>query len=711
MAITDVGLGNQAILAKVDKLRELNVGTIVPLPQLVVVGDQSSGKSSVLESLTGFSFPRAAGLCTRYATQITCSRELHEGVTISIIPRPDADETLKSRLLEFQRHVTKIDNYDLVKIFEEANDVMGLRMNAGDGDLGVGAAFSQDILKIEISGPEQDHLTVIDVPGIFRVATPGLTTEGDVTMVQNMVKSYMNNSRTIILAVIPCNVDIATQEILKLAEEADPDGVRTMGVLTKPDLATEKATQKMILDLILGKRNKLTLGYCVVKNRSADDDSSSVFARNKSEQAFFMAPPWQSVSDRCGIASLQVRLRELLMDISRRELPHVRAEVETLLRLRRSELEALGPTRADQSSQRLYLGKIASRFQTITQHALSGHYTGDQIFKSEPSLKLATRMMQLNEGLSNVFLEKGHKRQFGPQWDDEEGVPSTHENGPPSFQISLTQYPELSDIIRTDEYECPNPSDGPIIDHVKEVFKSSRGPEIGTFGGAILAAVFEEQSEKWEPLVLSHTSKAITLVHDYICELLTKLCPEMQVREQLWGTFLDEKLRDAYLRAMSHARFLLSIERLGRPTTFNHYFNENLQKKRGERISESFRDSIVTMGDENPGLYIPMDRIDQHAVNKDNAQQVCEDIVDTLMSYYKVSLKRFVDTICQQVVNHFLLDGDESPLKVLSSQSIMGLQPEQLEIIAGEDTAARRQRQALTREIQSLEDATKVLRA
>ncbi|KAK8038602.1 hypothetical protein PG993_007013 [Apiospora rasikravindrae] len=88
MAKSEVGLGNQATLTKIDKLRELNVGALIPLPQLVAVGDQSSGKSSVLESVTGFSFPRAAGLCTRYATQITCRRAAEKRIFISIIPPP-----------------------------------------------------------------------------------------------------------------------------------------------------------------------------------------------------------------------------------------------------------------------------------------------------------------------------------------------------------------------------------------------------------------------------------------------------------------------------------------------------------------------------------------------------------------------------------------------------------------------------------------------
>ena len=112
-------------------------------------------------------------------------------------------------------------------------------------------------------------MTVIDVPGIFNNATPGLTTEDDIDLVRSMVKRYMQDSRTIILAVIPCNVDIATQEILKLASHADPEGQRTMGVLTKPDLAIEQAVKATVIDLLMGKRNDLQLGYVAVKNRSS----------------------------------------------------------------------------------------------------------------------------------------------------------------------------------------------------------------------------------------------------------------------------------------------------------------------------------------------------------------------------------------------------------------------------------------------------------
>ncbi len=193
-----------------------------------------------------------------------------------------------------------------------------------------------------------------------------------------------------------------------------------------------------------------------------------------------MAPPWSSVANRCGIPSLQIQLRELLMFISKRELPHVKEEINTRLRRCREDLSSMGQSRADQNSQRLYLGKIASRFQAVTQWALNGHYTGDKLFLSEPTLKLATRMISLNEAFSDRFMKRGHKRQFGGKWENGDKKYYSDSIDDTPFEDLVSEYPELSDIICRDQFGCPEPLEGQIIDRVKVIYKSSRGPEIGT---------------------------------------------------------------------------------------------------------------------------------------------------------------------------------------------------------------------------------------
>lgn len=92
------------------------------------------------------------------------------------------------------------------------------------------STFSVDVFKIELSGLDRENLSIIDIPRIFRTATDGVTTEDDIDLVKNMVSSWIQDERTIILAVVSTNVDIATQEILTMAEKADLKGLRTLGV-------------------------------------------------------------------------------------------------------------------------------------------------------------------------------------------------------------------------------------------------------------------------------------------------------------------------------------------------------------------------------------------------------------------------------------------------------------------------------------------------
>ncbi|KAK2928387.1 Dynamin [Fusarium oxysporum f. sp. vasinfectum] len=390
---SEQGLGNRALLDKMDKLRELGISNMVPLPQMVVVGDQSAGKSSVLESLTGFHFPRSVTLCTRHATEIICRREETESIVVSI-HAVDADE---EQAKAFHRTATNLDAEEFAQIFKDAAKVMGIKSESGDGS--TGSAFSRDVLRVEISGPNEDHLTVIDVPGMFENVTPGVTTKEDIELVKNMVQKYIQESRTIILAVVPCNGDIANQKILTYAKEVDPEGKRTLGVLTKPDLAVEEATKAVVVDLVRGKRRDLQLGYCVVKNRSADDSSSSAEERTRAEKEFFSKAPWTKLSpDRLGIPALKVRVQQLLMDRTKSEFPKSRSTTE---------------------QQRIYIGQIAAQFTRIKHCGLDGQYSRENLFDTGTDLKLITRIREINEEFAKSVYDWGETRKFHRPSDKE----------------------------------------------------------------------------------------------------------------------------------------------------------------------------------------------------------------------------------------------------------------------------------------------------
>lgn len=218
--------------------------------------------------------------------------------------------------------------------------------------------------------------------------------------------------------------------------------------------------------------------------------------------------------------------------------------------------------------------------------------------------------------------------------------------------------------------------------------------------------VFREQAKKWRNIVMSHVGAVTAIVHCFIKELLTEVFADKRMREELWDSILLEKLQEAYCRAKRQAEFLLDIELSGRPSTYNHYFNDNLQKARMARLQQA--------DDENPfrwELGSATEQLAKLVVDRSNLDQVKQDIHDIVKSYYKVSRKRFVDVICRQVIDYFLLEGQHNPLKVLTPELIAKMNDAQLDAIAGEDAATRRERERLRAETMGLEAAMTVLRS
>ncbi|KAG9241304.1 P-loop containing nucleoside triphosphate hydrolase protein [Calycina marina] len=149
------------VLNIITQLRKCGLDSVLQLPQIVVCGDQSAEKSSVLEALT--EFPRSDNLCTRYATEIILRQAVTDSLTIKLIPDSDRSAAEKESINSFKAVITNFD--DLPDIMAKAMSVMGIESDLSSGS--IFRAFAKDVLSIEIEGPTRPQLTLVDLPGLM----------------------------------------------------------------------------------------------------------------------------------------------------------------------------------------------------------------------------------------------------------------------------------------------------------------------------------------------------------------------------------------------------------------------------------------------------------------------------------------------------------------------------------------------------------------
>uniref|UniRef100_A0A670YTC0 MX dynamin like GTPase 1 n=1 Tax=Pseudonaja textilis TaxID=8673 RepID=A0A670YTC0_PSETE len=247
----------------IDSLRALGVEKDLALPAIAVIGDQSSGKSSVLEALSGVALPKGSGIVTR------CPLELKM--------KKNNKQKWKGKIMYLETEVKLEDS-------SEVEDAVRRAQNAIAGE---GLDVSDKLITLEISSPDVPDLTLIDLPGITRVAVG--TQPPDIgKQIMTLIKRYITKQETINLVVIPSNVDIATTEALKMAQIVDPEGERTLGILTKPDLIDE-GTENETVDIVRNQRVPLKKGYMIVKCRGQSDLTNKLSLEDavKKEREFF----------------------------------------------------------------------------------------------------------------------------------------------------------------------------------------------------------------------------------------------------------------------------------------------------------------------------------------------------------------------------------------------------------------------------------------
>ena len=394
------------LLGAIDKLRREHIDAELHIPQIVVCGDQSSGKSSVLEAIAGVSFPLGASTTTRFATEVILRKSDVPELKVQLCASRDRIRERRKEIEDFKPPFLVTGPQDFGRVIVAAAAYLQR--------LEPLKRFWTDWLRAEISGPEQPHLTVVDLPGIIQSEDGANAIQGDKDKIKSLVRKYLDDPRTTVLAVIDAQNDVANQEIFSLIRTSDGTLNKTLGVITKPDrLPDGSDLQKNVISLAKNELKELRLGWHVLKNLPHETTLRSPAVREPVERAFFATGVWAQLERRdVGIANLRKKLSDQLFKSIATELPRLLVEMRTKLRECKDRLGQLGPGRETLQEQRAYLSDVLNKINRLVEAALDGDYEKSEFstfFNGEDGKALRDSITSLTVEFASDMRTHGHQ--------------------------------------------------------------------------------------------------------------------------------------------------------------------------------------------------------------------------------------------------------------------------------------------------------------
>ncbi|XP_056307669.1 dynamin-1-like protein isoform X1 [Danio aesculapii] len=360
----------EALIPVINKLQDVfnTVGAdIIQLPQIAVVGTQSSGKSSVLESLVGRDLlPRGTGIVTRRPLILQL-------VHVDPEDRRKTGEENEPNTWKNGRLYKGVDGeewgkflHTKNKIYTDFDEIRQEIENETERVSGNNKGISDEPIHLKIFSPHVVNLTLVDLPGITKVPVGDQPKDIEL-QIRELILKYISNPNSIILAVTAANTDMATSEALKVAREVDPDGRRTLAVVTKLDLM-DAGTDAM--DVLMGRVIPVKLGLIGVVNRSQlDINNKKSVADSIRDEHGFLQKKYPSLANRNGTKYLARTLNRLLMHHIRDCLPELKTRINVLSAQYQSLLSSYGEPVEDMSATLL---QLITKFATEYCNTIEG---------------------------------------------------------------------------------------------------------------------------------------------------------------------------------------------------------------------------------------------------------------------------------------------------------------------------------------------------
>lgn len=534
-------------------------------------------------------------------------------MAVSIIPDTSHSYAEKARLEDFKAGSESLDYFE--EILEAAGKAIASDQNS--------KIFSNDVLRVRLTGPKLPYLTLVDLPSLLNVGNGSQSAAG-VEAVEKLANTYMSKSRSIILAVASARNDYAIQTITKHARHVDPDGKRTLGIITKPEiLRAGSENEKRFFELAQNKDIVLRLGWHVLNKPGLNTEGYSAKERDQAEENFFSNRIWRSMRPtHVGVSSLQSRLSRVLKDQILAELPSLITEVEAGIADCERRLERLDSLHATKTQQRAHLHTASQNFCKLIRNAVSSLYQEGYFGGNSDEISYVERIRAVYNYLDKFEAEmssSGHKYRVVGRLPD---------------QPQSKGYPIL--ITRTAR-----------LDSIQQMIKLNRGPELPGFSmREIIIILFKEQCTLWSGIVNKYAQKIFNAVRAALCTVPDTTADKTTsdgIRRFIINPVLEEIKIELDLAVEQNLDEHVSDQ----PITFEQYFRENMQKLHEQHRVAHLQEHVATYfgGDVSLGKYVgPPFKIEDLAqqlalsTKEDSLTFTCSAALYYMEAFYEVFL-------------------------------------------------------------------------
>ncbi|KAI0405696.1 vacuolar sorting protein VPS1 [Xylaria palmicola] len=728
----------------VDQLQHCGASRHVDIPQLVIVGGQSTGKSSLLQSLTDIPFPVGTGCCTRFATRIVSKRTAPGTANRFKITIVDPEVKIKgfeypanNAYKEYVHAGDTLGVDEFKAVMEEvSNDYMGIKTGKGPGRKN----FATQVLRVELSGPGRSFFSIVDIPGLF--VNPDTVNEGEMHGIKSMIVEYMKMPENFVICVADAVTDLANQGIVHLAS-LHVTKERCVGVLTKCDMLRddEEASAKVVA-IATGGQEHTTKPICdtwfVVRNRSSKEDKS--FDLAEAEAQLFRAAPWdQILSGRRGTRMLRSHLSSLLARRIRSSFPSIRARIQDLLAEAQRSRAVLGGARITHNDRLQYLREIAEKYEALVTNTLERPGMMEEQLRARNKVKVA------NEEFTKVMHTRGHRNQFeDPNLDPleevarmmmeeekmrmaEKKVTKDEKSEPPKDEQPLFQFrsgvvnkplamPTFLSPVTPDATPTEKPIFAPshsvsagngigkaLREDIRAGLRAFEGTQLpGLIHPDAIPVLFQKQTEKWHEYAAKHVVEVAGYLGVAAAGILDIVCPSAspdgntQLHARLFDV-LKGFWESSKAKALAEVETLCRQERFNPLQTTNSIFSQRLKAWQTIRLRRSL--ASVPPGSDAVTIH---DRI--HFSMEEN---MIDTVHDILKVYYQISMESFIRYITHNIVERFV---SGPSLKGLSRKWVDSLTEAEVEQLAHEDRDTVAKRNSLDEQIQGLQAADEIAR-